>query len=138
MILAFFFYHSSHYFVITRMTEKYRCWSEESLMLAVTDIREKKISFRKAEVTYGIPKSTLHDYVSGKVEIGCKPGPSSILTVAEEQKLVEYYDAVEMSRIGYGLTRERIMEMVKKILDKDGEQILLWRTVLVGSGGACS
>ena len=76
------------------------------------------MSFRKAEATYGIPKSTLHDYVSGKIEIGCKPGPSSILTTAEERKLVKY--GIEMSRIGYRLTRERISEMIKKILDKDG------------------
>ena len=87
-------------------------------MSTINDIRENKLTFREAEATYRIPRSTLHDYATGKVEFGCRPGPSSILTAAEEQKIVDY--AVEMSKIGYGLTREKILEMVKKMLDKDG------------------
>ena len=100
------------------MAKCYRNWSQDDLVSATSDIKEKKMTFRKAEATYGIPRSTLHDYATGKVEIGCKPGPSSILTAAEEQRIVDY--AIQMSKIGYGLTRERILEMVKKILDKDG------------------
>lgn len=95
-----------------------RSWSQDDLINAVHDIREKKISYREAEAAYGIPKSTLYDYSTGKVEFGARPGPLSILTAAEEQIIVEY--AIEMSRIGYGKTREQILEMVKKIIDKDG------------------
>ena len=95
-----------------RMASK-GAWSQEDLVAAVHDIREKKISFRRAEAAYGI----LYDYATGKVEFGSKPGPSSILTAAEEQMIVEY--AIEMSRIGYGRTREQILEIVKKVIDKD-------------------
>ena len=47
------------------------------------------------------------------MEIGCKPGPSFILTAAEEQRLVDY--ALEMSKIGYGQTNEQILLKVQKI-----------------------
>ena len=58
-------------FFFARMASK-GAWSQEDLVAAVHDIREKKI-FRKAEAAYGIPKSTLYDYATGKVEFGTKP-----------------------------------------------------------------
>ena len=33
------------------------------------DIREKKLSIQAAATVHGIPKSTLYDYASGKVEL---------------------------------------------------------------------
>ena len=87
------------------MAKCYRTWSQD-------DIREKKLIFHEAEATYCISWSTLHDYATGKVEFGCRPGLSLILTAAEEQKIVDY--AIEISKIGYGLTREKFLEMVKK------------------------
>jgi hypothetical protein len=92
--------------------------TQENLALAVQAVQEKKMSYRKAGAFYGVSKSTIFDHATGKVEFGKKPGPPSISTAAEEQKIVEY--AIEMGRIGYGLTRERVLEMVKKIIDKDG------------------
>ena len=59
--------------------------------------------------------STMH---LGKVEIGSKQGPPTTLTIAEEQKLVDY--AIHMAEIGYGRTREQICSTVKKIIDSDG------------------
>ena len=70
------------------------------------------------EAKYGIPKSTLHLYAIGKIELGSRPGPSSILTTAEEEKLVQY--VVEMSRIGYGCTKQQVQNMVQAIIEKDG------------------
>ena len=98
-----------------------RCkWKQEDLVRALEDIECNKISFRHAAAKYDIPKSTLCDYVSGKVEVGRKPGPPSVLSIAEEKKLVEY--AIEMSRIGYGRTKQQILETVQKILKKDGRE----------------
>lgn len=80
---------------------------QKELVSAPNGIRQNKLPFRKVAAKYYIPKSTLCDYASGKVEIGCKPGP----------KLVEY--AFEMSRIGYGHTRQQILESVQMILLPD-------------------
>ena len=57
------------------------------------------MSLREASLKYGIPKSTLYDHYSGKV------------TKAEEGMLEEW--AISMSKIGYGCTREQVIEIVK-------------------------
>lgn len=93
------------------------CRNYDALLDALDDIRSNRLSFRAAEVKYGVPKSTLSDYVSGKSVIGRKPGPSSVLSVDEESKLVDW--AFEMAEIGYGQTRRQVCEMVKKFL-QDG------------------
>ena len=87
-------------------------WSLNNLAAAVEDIREKKLSVRAAAAAHGIPKSTLFNYASGKVEIGSKHGPDTILTAAEEQMLVNY--VIHMAEIGYGHTREHPCNTVKE------------------------
>ena len=76
----------------------------EKISRAVTDI-QNGLSYRQAEAKYDI---TLHLYATGKIEFGSRPGPPSILTTAEEQKLVNYI--VEMSRISYGCTKEKVLD----------------------------
>ena len=93
-------------------------WRTEDLRTALQDLQTNKKSIRVIAAAYGIPKSTLFDYASGKVEIGSKQGPPTTLTIAEEQKLVDY--AIHMAEIGYGRTREQICSTVKKIIDSDG------------------
>ena len=66
------------------------------------------------------PKSTLSLYANGKLQFGGRPGPASILTPAEEQRLVNY--AVHMAQIGYGYTRDQILNIVAKIVAKDGRK----------------
>lgn len=88
-----------------------------NLDLALEGIREKKMTFRQAAEVYGIPKSTLYDHHSGKIK-GTKRGPPTVLTEAEERALADW--ALDMAKIGYGHTREQIVEMVKQLLDNDG------------------
>ena len=92
-------------------------WTNDELSAAIEELCTSKKSIRAVALEYGIPKSTLCTYVSGNVEIGCKPGPDTILTTAEEEMLVNY--AIHMSEIGYGCTKEQILLTVKKILDTD-------------------
>ena len=37
----------------------------------------------------GVPKTTLKDRVSGRMQHGCKPGKSAYLSSSEEEELVE-------------------------------------------------
>ena len=92
-------------------------WSHNDLDKALSLVREENVSIRTAALTYGIPKSTLHDHYTGKVK-GNKRGPSTVLSDAEELKLAEW--AMDMANIGYGRTREQVSEMVKRLLDEDG------------------
>lgn len=93
-------------------------YTEESLKQAVKDVSEGKLSLRKASLHFGVPKSTLSLYVNGKLEFGGRPGPASVLTKEEEEKLVEY--AVHMAQIGYGCTKEQVLNIVAQIVAKDG------------------
>lgn len=75
-----------------------------------------------AEAKYNIPRATLQDHVSGKVEIGSRCGPPTILSPEEEKILVQY--VFDMSKIGYGQTKRQLLEMVQKIVEKDGRKTL--------------
>ena len=93
-------------------------WNTETLCQAIEEIKDKKLSYREAEAKYHIPRSTLGDYITGKAQIGRKQGPQPVLTQDEELALATW--ATEMAQIGYGQTKRQILEVVKKILDKDG------------------
>ena len=43
-------------------------WSHEDLDKALSLVTEENVSIRTAALSYGIPKSTLHDHCSGKVK----------------------------------------------------------------------
>ena len=119
-------------FLIMAQSKK---WCTEDLCTALQDLQTNKKSIRVVAAAYGIPKSTLFDYASGKVEIGSKQGPPTTLTIAEEQKLVDY--AIHMAEIGYGRTREQICSTVKKIIDSDGRPNLFTETNQDENGGLC-
>jgi len=41
--------------------------TEETLKLAIERIGNEELSYRQAELMYGIPRNTLHDHKIGKV-----------------------------------------------------------------------
>ena len=53
----------------TNRPHQYKLWTNDMLKKACDDIRSG-VSFRRTELEYGIPKSTLQGYVSGKHLIG--------------------------------------------------------------------
>ena len=75
------------------------------------------MSLRQAEATFGIPKSTIGDYTSGRLEIGSTKGPPTVLTPYEEKQLADW--AFEMATIGYGCTKDQIMQTVVKLIKAD-------------------
>ena len=50
-------------------------------MKAVTDENSPTLQVAKK---HGIPKSTLHDRISGKISHGDKPGPKPLLSAVED------------------------------------------------------
>ena len=54
-------------------------WTPKDLEEAIRDVQEGKCSVRAAAARHDVPKSTLHDHVSMKVNKISKPGPSPIL-----------------------------------------------------------
>ena len=65
---------------------------------------------------YNIPVETFRRHANGSVEAGCKPGPSTVLTDEEEDRLATYL--VEMADMGFGLSRDTVMELAFTIVEK--------------------
>ena len=63
---------------------------EYSLTKAVEAVKDKSLSLRAASAMYDIPRSTIHNYITGKSNVGATKGPNTILTSDEEQQLVEW------------------------------------------------
>ena len=51
---------------------------------ALVKARKGVHAINKIAVMYGVPKSILHDRISGRVQHGKKPGPSPYLNLTEE------------------------------------------------------
>ena len=81
---------------------------------AIEDVR-KGISIRQAAETYGVPKSTLGDRVSGE---DCKPGPPPYLTCLEEEERASFL--IRCAEIGFPRTRTQVLGLVQQIVITHG------------------
>ena len=60
---------------ISLNVKKQKQWTNEVMQAAVDAVREDHMPVLCASQLYKIPKTTLHDRISGKVLHGSKPGP---------------------------------------------------------------
>ena len=65
---------------------------------------------------YNVPLETLRRRVNGTVATDCRPGPNTMLTEEEATKFADYL--LQMSEMGYGLTREGVMGLAYSIVEK--------------------
>lgn len=96
--------------------QKRKAWTEESMEAAVNCIRNENKGLRETARLYNLPVETLRRHADGSVEPGCKPGPSTVLTEEEEEKLATYL--IQMADMGFGLSRDTVMEMAFTIVEK--------------------
>ena len=103
---------------IGRMS-KYKHWDEDKMNRAYKAVNEG-MSIRRAADEYGIPRSTLHDRVIGKVMLGSKSGPCKYLDSDEEEELATFLSGC--SAIGYSRTKKhvQVIEIVQSVVDKKG------------------
>ena len=97
---------------------KRKQWSAESMAAAVREIEEEGMGLREAARLYNLPVESLRRRIMGMVSIDCRPGPPTILTLYEEDRLARY--CVEMSDMGFGLGREEVMHTAFLIVERSG------------------
>ena len=68
--------------------QKYRQWSEDSMLGALKAVAEG-MGVNRAALEFGVTRSTLKDRVSGRVNHGSRCGRPSYLTHSEEEELVD-------------------------------------------------
>ena len=90
-------------------------WSEEDLKLAAEAVRNGQ-TIRRAAQEFSVPKSTLYDRVSGRVEFGAKSGPPRYLSDREEKELTNFL--IGCARIGYARSRKQVLALVSSIIAK--------------------
>ena len=91
----------------------YKCWSEAAMSKAIGAVSQENMSVRRASELYNIPRSTLADRITGRVQPGAKSGPPKILTDEEEEELVSFL--CRLSDIGYPKTRKQVVDLVNQI-----------------------
>ena len=100
----------------------YGLWSQESLNQAITAV-EKGTSIRRADEMFGLPRSTLQDHVSGRVEQFAKQGPKPYLSTEEEEELASFL--VRCARIGYPHTRLQVIGIVQDIVNSKNIDVVI-------------
>ena len=102
---------------------KHKKWDPNQMKLAVNAVRAKEMGYLKASKLFGVPKSTLEDYVKQPnktpeeliaVSIGRKPVLSSEL----EESLVVY--CLEMDRRFYGIGVGDIKRLAYQLALRNG------------------
>lgn len=79
---------------------------------------ESGSGINQAARDHGVPKTTLKDRVSGKVQHGQKPGPKAYLSSSEERELGTFLK--ECAGIGYGKTRRDVMSIAQSVAEEKG------------------
>ena len=93
--------------------KKLKLWTEEQMSLAVEAVRSGEMGVRRAHQEFGVPKSTLYDRVSGRVQEGAVSGPQAYLTKEEEDELVHFL--VECARFGFPRTRKQVIAIAQSV-----------------------
>lgn len=101
---------------------QYKLYDVGKLERACADV-QKGMSLRRAELEYGIPKSTIHGYASGNQMIGTT-GHRRYLSDEEEYELVRFL--IGCANVGYARSRKQIIATVESyLLNIKGVQVTL-------------
>ena len=87
---------------------------EPKLQLALNEIVKTKKSIRKIALEYAIPKSTLHDYASGRIAFGSHQGPERYLNEVEEEGLITF--VLGCADVGYPRTIKEVLSVPTELL----------------------
>ena len=83
---------------------------------AVNAVNNEGSSLHAASRLYNVPIESLRRRVIGQVDVECRPGPQTVLSKEEEDRLAEY--CIEMADRGFGLGREDVMRFAFQIAEK--------------------
>lgn len=96
----------------------YGSYSDTALMKAYLAVVDEGMSVRRAAESFRVPRSTLHDRVTGKVSFGAKSGPERYLTDDEERELVQFIESC--AGIGFSRTKQQILAIIRQVMEKKG------------------
>ena len=101
---------------VSRKGKVRKSYDSQRMQSALGDV-EAGMSVKKAAQKWSVPRTTLNDIKLGRYKHDARPGPSTILTQAEESLLQEW--VVEMSRRGLPLNRDNLLDSIQEIINED-------------------
>ena len=102
----------------TRPPAKRKQWSNRQIEEAMKAVQKGDIGINQAAREYGIPRTTLKDWVSGRVKHGTKSGPQPYLSVDEETELAKFVK--QWAEVGYGKTRKDVIHIAQSLANEKG------------------
>ena len=103
------------------------CRGEEQMKNAVDAVVISKLSVRRgvrnAAMQYNMPKSTLGDRISGRVQLGAVSSPAKYLTLQRVNSVSRFLS--RCCQIGYARSKFEVPALVQRILDSKGMKMNL-------------
>ena len=96
----------------------YGNWMSLSMKKAMAAVEKGELTLRKASIQCSVPKSTLHDCLTGKISFNARAGPMPYLTHSEEDELASFL--VYTAKIEYPFTRKRVLYLVQQMVEDKG------------------
>ena len=93
-------------------------WSVEGMKKAIEAVATQKKSLRQAAREYGVPATTLKRKIDTSLPAEAKPGPPTVLSKEEEERLVSYI--ITMAQMGFGLNPHDIRSLAYEIAENSG------------------
>ena len=97
--------------------KKRKQWTSETMLSAIAAVKNG-MSVGRASVIHGVPRSTLHDRISGRVVHGTKSGPLPYLSHQEEDEFSKFIE--ETAKTGYGRSRKQIKKIAEDVAHDKG------------------
>ena len=97
--------------------DAYKRWTDGQMARAVEAVKSGGLTVRRAAEEHNIPKSTLHDRISGKV-FGAASGPTKYLTDEEEKDLEDFL--IGCASVGYARSRHQVMQLAGEVVSRKG------------------
>lgn len=102
----------------SKQKRQYKTWTSEAMTQAVLEVKAGYSSLRKAAQKYEVPKSSLSDRVSGKVEIDSVWGSKPKISIDDEVKLIE--SAKSRAEMGIGFTKHNFLRAAVEVAKNKG------------------
>ena len=94
-------------------------WCVEGMKKAIEAVVTQEKSLRQAAREYGVPPTTLKRRIDTSLPAEAKPGPSTVLSKEEEDRLVKYI--ITMAEMGFGLSPKDIRSLAYEIAENSGQ-----------------
>ena len=88
----------------------YMKYSKEN---AVKSVKDGIYSRQKASQVFGVPKTTIIDHVSGRIELTSKPGRKPVIPLEIENAVPQ--KVVEAANMGFGITKKQLKLKISRL-----------------------